>query len=199
METNPYLSRLWHRRGQQPTIPAAGTNRRLTVFGSVEVFGRGRVEVLGAGQTSTDFLAYLEVLERRHVATGRAVFLVLDNGPCHRSKISAAALTARADWLHVLWLPRYCPQFNRKEREWRSLKRDARSHLARTLRAFADGILAGLARLGGERLDIVDRAPDWFFAGHRIPPTGRPPGRPTGSKDSYQRSYNRPQNLPAAT
>lgn len=199
VETNPYLSRVWHRRGQQPAIPAAGTNRRLTVFGSVEVLGRGRVEVLGAGQTSADFLAYLEVLEQRHSATGREVFLVLDNGPCHRSQISEAALAARAAWLHVIWLPKYCPHFNRKEREWRYLKRDARSHLARTLRAFADGILAGLTRLGGERLDIVDRVPDWFLAGHRKPPTGRPPGRPKGSEDSYQRSYTRRQHLPART
>lgn len=180
-------------------MPAAGTNRRLTVFGSVEVYGRGRVEVLGAGQASADFLAYLAVLEARHVAVNREVFLVLDNGPCHRSKASAAALAARAGWLHVLWLPRYCPQFNRKEREWRYLKRDARGHLARTLRAFADGILGGLARLGGERLDIVDRGPDWFLAGHRKPPTGRPPGRPTGSTDSYQRQSHRRQKLPAAT
>jgi transposase len=199
VETNPYLSRVWHRRGQQPTIPAAGTNRRLTVFGSVEVFGRGRVEVLGAGQPSADFLAYLEVLDMRHVAVNRELFLVLDNGPCHRSKVSEAALAARADWLHVIWLPKYCPQFNRKEREWRYLKRDARGHLARTLRAFADGILAGLARLGGERLDIVDRVPDWFLVGHRKPPTGRPRGRPTGRRDSYQRSYTRCRNLPAAT
>ena len=198
VETNPYLSRVWHRRGQQPTIPAAGTNRRLTVFGSVEVFGRGRVEVLGAGQTSADFLAYLAALDTRHVAVEREVFLVLDNGPCHRSKLSDAALAARADWLHVIWLPKYCPHLNRKEREWRALKRDARGHLARTLRAFADGILAGLARLGGERLDIVDRVPDWFLAGHRKPPTGRPRGRPKGSKDSYERSYTRRQNLPAA-
>ncbi len=199
VETNPYLSRVWHRRGQQPTIPAAGTNRRLTVFGSVEVFGRGRVEVLGAGQTSADFLAYLAVLEQRYRETQREVFLVLDNGPCHRSKLSEGALTARADGLHVLWLPTYCPQLNQKEREWRYLKRDARGHLARSLRAFADGILAGLVRLGGERLDIVDRVPDWFLAGQRKPPTGRPPGRPKGSKDSYQRSSTRRQNLPAAT
>ena len=33
-ETNPYLWRVWHRTGRQPTVPAAGTNRRLTVFGS---------------------------------------------------------------------------------------------------------------------------------------------------------------------
>jgi hypothetical protein len=48
LETNPYLGRVWHRVGQQPVLPAAGTNRRLTVFGSVEAEGRGRVEVLGA-------------------------------------------------------------------------------------------------------------------------------------------------------
>ena len=46
LETNPYLSKRWHRIGVQPTVPAAGTNRRLTCFGSVEAFGRGRVEVL---------------------------------------------------------------------------------------------------------------------------------------------------------
>src|SRR5688572_16741691 len=61
LETNPYLSQLWHRRGVQPTLPAAGTNRRLTVFGSVEVLGRGRVEVVGARQDSAGFVQYLEV------------------------------------------------------------------------------------------------------------------------------------------
>lgn len=182
----------------QPTVPAAGTNRRLTVFGSVEVLGRGRVEVLTAGQDSTNFVRYLEALERRHAATGREVYLVLDNGPCHTSKTSRAALAARADWLHVVWLARSSPQLNKKEREWKQLKRDARAHLARSLRAFADGILAGLSRLGGERLDIIDAVPDWFLADHRRPPTGRPPGRPPGAKDSYQRVVQR-GNLPAPT
>jgi hypothetical protein len=50
LETNPYLCRVWHRVGEQPTLPAAGTNRRVTVFGSVEALGRGRVEVVCAGQ-----------------------------------------------------------------------------------------------------------------------------------------------------
>ena len=48
LETNPYLCRVWHRVGEQPTLPAAGTNRRVTVFGSVEALGRGRVEVVCA-------------------------------------------------------------------------------------------------------------------------------------------------------
>jgi transposase len=198
LETNPYLGRVWHRIGQQPTLPAAGTNRRLTDFGSVEVFGRGRVEVLCATQDSAWFLLYLQALEARHAATGREVFLGLDNGPCHRSKASLAALAEREAWLHVIWLARYSPELNRKEREWRYLKRDVRSHLARTLRAFTDEILAGLHQLGGSRLDILDRVPEWFIAGHRKPPTGRPVGRPKGAKDSAPRVVRR-TNLPAPT
>lgn len=198
LETNPYLQRLWHRRGTQPTLPAVGTNRRLTCFGSVATNGQGRVELLCAQQDSAGFAQYLTALEVRHTALGREIYVVLDNGPCHRSKASRAELTARQDWLHVLWLPKYCPQLNLKEREWRLLKQDCRSHLAKDLRSFTDEILVGLRRLGGERLDIIDAVPDWFLAGHRKPPTGRPPGRPPGAKDRQPR-VRQPQNLPAPT
>jgi transposase len=198
VETNPSLTRVWHRRGQQATVPAAGTNRRLTVFGSVDVFGRGRVEVLEADQTSASFGRYLEALEQRWQATRREIYLVLDNGPAHTSKASRAALAQRAAWLHPIWLSRYSPNLNKKEREWRRLKWTVRNHLARDLRTFADEVLVGLAQLGGERLDIVDHVPDWFFAGHRRPPTGRNPGRPLGAKDGQPRT-KRPTNLPAHT
>jgi transposase len=196
VETNPYLCTVWHRRGEQPTLPAAGTNRRVTVFGSVEALGRGRVEVLCAGQNSACFLLYLEALEQRHVATGREMYLVLDNGPAHTSKVSRAALEERAGWLHVIWLARYSPELNPKEQEWKVLKRDVRSHLAATLRAFGDESGAGLRQLGGARIDIVDHVPDWFIAGHRKEPTGRPPGRPKGAKDSYKRGPYRKKEAP---
>jgi transposase len=175
-----------------------GTNRRLTGFGSVESLGRGRVEVLCANQTSACFRHYLEALDQRHTETGREIFLVLDNGPCHTSKASQAELAARTDWLHVIWLARYSPELNKKEREWRWLKRDARGHLARDLRAFADAILAGLRRLGGSRLDIIDQVPDWFLEGHRKPPTERKPRKPKGTKTTTKRNHNR-KNLPAHT
>jgi transposase len=150
------------------------------------------VEVLCADQTSACVLVYVQALDVRHAETGREISLVLHNGPCHTSKVSQAALEARAAWLHVIWLSRYSPELNRKEREWRYLKRDARGHLPRTLREFADGILAGVRRLGGTRVAVVDHVPDWFLAGHRKEPTGRPPGRPTGAKDSYQRAKRAP-------
>lgn len=198
LETNPHLGRVWHRVGQQPTLPAAGTNRRLTVFGSLEVLGRGRVEVIGVRQDSAGFARYLAALDARHASTGRKVILVLDNGPCHVSKVTQAALTARVSWLEVIPLARYSPQLNPKEHEWRILKRDHRSHLAPTLRAFVDELVAGLQRLGGERCEIVDAVPQWWIDGHRKEPTGRPRGRPKGAKDARPRK-RRSANLPACT
>jgi hypothetical protein len=79
----------------QPRLPAAGTNRRVTDFGSVEIFGRGRVEVVCATQDSAAFRLYLDALDTRHHQTGREVFLALDNGPCHTSQASQAALAQR--------------------------------------------------------------------------------------------------------
>ena len=195
LETNPHLCRVWHRKGQQATVPGVGTNRRVTVYGSVEALGRGRVELVRAAQDSTGFVRYLERLEARHHAVGREIYLVLDNGSAHTSTLSGRALAARQNWLHVIWLAKYAPQLNPKEREWRYLKRDARSHLAPTLRAFVDGIVHGLAQLGGTQVDIVDEVPDWFLDGHRKPPTGRRPGRPVGAKDSYKRAPYRRTNL----
>ncbi len=191
---------MWHRIGQQPIVPAAGTNRRLTVFGSVEVLGRGRVEVIQARQDSVGFARYLTALDARHAATGRRVILVLDNGACHTSQASAQALAERAAWLEVILLSRYSPQLNPKEREWRRLKRDQRSHLASSLRAFVDEVKTGLRQLGGVRCDVIDDVPQWWIDGHRKEPTGRPPGRPVGVQDTVPRKRRQTTtNLPAPT
>jgi hypothetical protein len=198
LETNPHLSRVWHRVGAQPTVPAAGANRRLTVFGSVTGDGAARIELVTAAQDSAAFARYLALLDARHAATGRHVLLALDNGPAHTSKASKQALAERADWLEVLWLAKYAPALNPKEHEWRRLKRDHRGHLAPTLRGFVDEALAGLRGLGGAEQTVVDVVPEWWLAGKRRPPTGRPPGRPKGAKDTEPRKPRR-TNIAAPT
>jgi len=61
------------------------------------------------------------------------VVIVEDNGPIHTSKLSMAALTARAHWLTVEWLPKYAPELNDIEVVWHDLKAH---HLAH--QTFAD-------------------------------------------------------------
>jgi len=75
---------------------------------------------------SSDFVAHLEQLDALcGPIPGRAtkpVVLVEDNGPIHVSKISQAALAARAHWLTVEWLPKYAPELNDIEVVWHDLK-----------------------------------------------------------------------------
>jgi hypothetical protein len=158
------------------------------------------VELLRAAQDSAGFVRTLELLHAHHQAVQRESSLVLENGSAHTSDLSRHALTQRGDWLQVIWLAKDAPHLKRNERAWRYLKRDARAHLATTVRAFVDGILAGLRHLGGTVATIVAEVPQWFLDGHRKPPTGRPPGRPVGAKDSYKRApYRRKKNLAANT
>ncbi len=143
VETNPNLAKQWHRVGVQQRIASVGVNRRVTVFGSVEDGGRGRVEVVCGGQDSGCFAHYLAALDQRHAATRREVYLVLDNASCHTSTATTRALTARAAWLHPVWLAKYSAHLNKKEREWRYLKREVRGYLKRDMRIFVDEIVEG--------------------------------------------------------
>ena len=75
---------------------------------------------------SSDFIVHLEQLDRLYGPQpgrqAKPVVLVEDNGPIHTSKRALAALTARAHWLTVEWLPKYAPELNDIELVWRDLK-----------------------------------------------------------------------------
>jgi transposase len=89
-----------------------------------------------ATKRSSDFIDLLGQLDQwygpefsRHRVP---VVLVLDNGPIHTSKATAAALSERG-WLSVEWLVKYAPELNAIERDWRHLKRHFLAN-----RTFAD-------------------------------------------------------------
>jgi transposase len=80
----------------------------------------------------------------------KPVVIVLDNGPIHMSKITAAALATRAHWLTVQWLPKYAPELNDIEPVWRDLKAH---HLAH--QTFPDaGALDRAIHLGVTSLNV---------------------------------------------
>jgi transposase len=83
-------------------------------------------------QAQRDFIAHLEQLDRLYGpkpgCVTKPVVLVLDNGPIHVSKITLAALDARAHWLTVEWLPKYSPELNDIEVVWHDLKAHHLAH-----------------------------------------------------------------------
>ena len=88
--------------------------------------------------------------------------LVEDNGPIHTSKLSLAALAARAHWLTVEWLPKYAPELNDIEVVWHDLKAYQLAHqtfadadaLERAIHQAVDALNAERIRLPLAKLRI---------------------------------------------
>jgi hypothetical protein len=111
--THPDLAHVSARRGADLRIPAPGQAAKVALLGVLDWAGREFVVQTSRTKRSTDFIALLEILDRRYgPEPGRCVKpvrLVLDNGPIHTSKATTAALAQRGHWLRSEWLPKYAP------------------------------------------------------------------------------------------
>jgi transposase len=135
--THPYLARAWAMTGADLRVPAPGQAKKVAMLGSLDYKTRQLIVHTSKTKRSSDFVAHLEQLDRLYGPKPgqpvKSVVLVEDNGPIHTSKLSQAALAARAHWLTVEWLPKYAPELNDIETVWRDLKAH---HLAH--QTFAD-------------------------------------------------------------
>jgi transposase len=139
--THPYLARAWAKSGVDLRVPAPGQAKKVAMLGSFDHKTRQLIVHTSKTKRSSDFVAHLEQLDRlfgpKPGQPPKPVVLVEDNGPIHTSKLSRAALAARAHWLTVEWLPKYAPELNDIERVWRDLKAH---HLAHSTFADADAL-----------------------------------------------------------
>ena len=107
-------------------MPAPGQAKKIAMLGSLDHVTRQLIVHTSPTKRSSDFVAHLEELDRlygpRPGQPAKPVVLVEDNGPIHTSKLSMAALAARAHWLTVEWLPKHAPELNDIEVVWRDLK-----------------------------------------------------------------------------
>jgi transposase len=135
--THPYLARAWAQRGADLCVPAPGQAQKVAMLGSLNHKTRQLIVHTAKTKRSSDFVAHLEQLDRLYGPKPgqpiKPVVLVEDNGPIHTSKLSRAALAARAHWLTVEWLPKYAPELNDIETVWRDLKAHNLAH-----QTFAD-------------------------------------------------------------
>jgi transposase len=161
--THPYLSHKWAPIGADLRIEAPGQSHKRAILGARDA-ATGELSVItSATKRSSDFIHLWELLDTSYgpgLNGKRPVVLVLDNGPIHTSKATQAALAARP-WLRVEWLPKYAPELNDIERDWRHLKRHFLAN-----RSFADlddldrAIHAAIAlinqlRVGAECADLL--------------------------------------------
>ena len=188
--THPYLARAWAKRGADLRVPAPGQSKKIAMMGALDHAARRLIVHTSPTKRSADFIALLEELDRRYGprpgSTMKPVVIVLDNGPIHTSKVTRAALAARAHWLTVEWLPKYAPAAVAAD-----LDLDGRSR--ETGRRTAARRLSDLA--GAERLQCLgaEQAPP-AVDGHQV--VG--PGQHRRQRNEHDRGQGKPPPLPRA-
>jgi transposase len=130
---NPKIGLDWMGLGQQKRVATPGTNAKHYVAGALEL-RTGRLHVVDHhAKTSTLFVLLLWTLARRF-PHARRLHLVVDNYQIHKSAMVRAALEALGGKVVLHFLPPYCPDANRIEREWQNLHANVtRNHRAASL------------------------------------------------------------------
>lgn len=155
--THPYLARVWARSGADLRVPAPGQAKKIAMLGSIDHITRKLIVHTSPTKRSSDFIAHLEQLDQLYGPQpgrpGKPVVLVEDNGPIHTSKRSLAAISDRAHWLTVEWLPKYAPELNDIEVVWHDLKAFHLAHQTFTDTAALDqAIHEAVTQLNRERM-----------------------------------------------
>jgi len=127
------------------------------MLGSLDHVSRQLTVHTSPTKRSSDFIVHLERLDQRYGQQpgrqAKPVVRVEDNGPIHTRRRALDALTARAHWLTVEWLPKYAPELNDIELVWRDLKAHHLAHQTFTDTAALDqAIHDAVADLNRERI-----------------------------------------------
>jgi transposase len=116
------LHRTWARVGQQPHVDTYGLRKTAHVFGAMSLEASPRFHHMFA--TVFNGETFLMFLRRPVQKTRRKVFLIIDNGPCHRLRPDGV------EWLHsnrhrieLFRLPPYSPNLNPIEGAWKETKK----------------------------------------------------------------------------
>ena len=120
---HPTLTKVWTLRGVRPVVPAAGTNRRLCVYGALNYRTGKSHYLVHPKKNAQQFCEFLQQLLESH--SEQRLVLVIDNASYHHTQAVHQLLDDHRDHAIVVWLPRYSPELNLIEGLWGYLKRSA--------------------------------------------------------------------------
>jgi transposase len=118
----PLNRRTWAPRGRRPEQRAWQRHDRLSVIASLHVSPRRRLghffRIHSHNVRTGEVVEYLRALHRQ---LGRALIVVMDRLPAHRSAVRQLQQRGTT-WLSVEWLPGYAPDLNPVEAHWSTSK-----------------------------------------------------------------------------
>jgi transposase len=117
---NPKIGLDWMNRGAQREVLTPGNNVKHYLAGALDSRSRRLVWVDGTRKNSALFCRLLDALVAAYPGS-RVVHVILDNYSIHSSRLVQRKLVELGGRIRLHFLPPYCPDHNRIEREWQEL------------------------------------------------------------------------------
>jgi transposase len=112
----------WARVGQTPVVPTTGSRKTVSMLSAISMQGRISFDVRTGGVNSDGFIEFCQKLMGD--ASGRTVFLIVDNATTHVSKKTREFVRSTEGKLRLFFLPPYAPELNPDELVWKNVKHD---------------------------------------------------------------------------
>ena len=132
---NPKIGADWMVRGQQKEVLTPGKNVKRYLAGSVDSRTDELIWVEGDKKDSMLFILLLWELVQ-HYSDAAVIHVILDNYSIHSTQqVELSLQTEQGRRLRLHFLPPYCPDHNRIERDWRDLHANVtRNHQCATMK-----------------------------------------------------------------
>ena len=123
----------WGKKGETPIVEATGARHGMSLISAITSKGKMRFMIKEKGGVNAD--VFIDFLKRLLVGATRPIFLIVDRGPAHRAKKTAAFVKTLGGKLKLFFLPPYSPDRNPDELVWKHLKADTVGRMVTTGKA----------------------------------------------------------------
>ena len=135
----PYLRKVWAPIGTKPKGIFWWCNKKASIFGAL-IDGKRMFYDWYEKLNAHSFIEFMKKLAD-YLPKGKKYVIILDNGPCHKAKISQEFLCSLGENFHIEFLPPYSPQLNAIETCWKITRHEVtNSTIYQTVDDLKNGI-----------------------------------------------------------
>lgn len=119
IRSDHHAGKTWALKGQTPIVKSNGARFGFSLISAITSRGKMKFMIKEGGVDSNVFI---EFLKRLIQGSKRKVFLIVDGGSSHTSKMTKSFVASVSKRLELFYLPPYSPELNPDELVWNHLK-----------------------------------------------------------------------------
>jgi transposase len=130
IRSDQHAGRTWGKKGQTPVVLSTGARYGISLISAIT--SKGPMRFMSKEKGSVNSAVFSAFLEHLLIGAKRPVFLMVDGGSAHRSKMTKAFVAAQKGRLRLFYRPPYSPDTNPDELVWKHTKADTVGRMVTT-------------------------------------------------------------------